>query len=521
VLPARRIIAPIAALVGALCILSAAFGQSESQSKYGGVLVFGQSSGQPSGLDPTTEASGPSNEILDTICESMYTTDKKLNVIPQLAASMPTVSPDKRTYTIQLRQGIVFNDGTPFNAQAVVTSYQRYMTLPGSVYTSALSYIDTVTATGPYTVVFHLTQRFEPALLLLTNWIMSPTQLQKLGTNFGSDPICVGPFMYDSQVPGVSVTVIKSPYYYNKYAVYLDKIVFLYIPNTASAAADLEAGDVQVDDRLGPSDIPSVQSTKGLTVISQPALQYRELLINLGNVHGVGSPYSTANNVLAQSPKLRLAFEEAINRNALAKVVAPVAQPGCLVIGPPNPLYDPTIKCTPYNPADAKKLVAASGISNPTVHMVATANSTTTDLVAEFVQSEEQAVGINVVIDFETSPQLNADLVAGNFQTLVDTRGTGIDPGLTFLQLYDSQGAQNYTGFVNPAFDLIVSNLLKATSPQSQKTLVHAANVILQAQRPVISLYYPIQFLAYNTELTGVQAVNGSFYRIAFAQYSS
>jgi ABC-type transport system substrate-binding protein len=59
-------------------------------------------------------------------------------------------------------------------------------------------------------------------------------QLQKLGANFGIDPVGVGPFMYDSQAPGVSMTVIKSPYYYNRYAVYFDKIVFLNLPDTAT-----------------------------------------------------------------------------------------------------------------------------------------------------------------------------------------------------------------------------------------------------------------------------------------------
>jgi peptide/nickel transport system substrate-binding protein len=508
----------IAALAALFCVLAVC--KPSARATYGGVLVFGQATGAPAGLDPTLEANSSSTEILNTLCEGMYRDDKKLNVVPQLATSMPTVSADKLTYTVQLRQGIVFNDGTPFNAQAVVTTYQRDINLPGSVDASALSYLDSVTATGPFTVVFHLKSRFEPILRILTAWIMSPTQLQKLGTNFGSDPVCVGPFMYDSQVAGVSVTVIKSPYYYNKYAVHLDKIVFVQVPNTAAAAADLEAGDIQVDDRLGPSDIGSVQASKGLAVISQPTLGYRELLINLANVHGVGNPYSPASNPLAQSPKLRQAFEEAIDRSALAKVVAPVAQPGCLTIGPPSPSYDPTITCTPYDPSDARKLVAASGIHNPTVHLLVTANSTTSDLVAQFVQAEEQAVGINVVIDQETLPQLGADTIAGNYQTVVDSRSESIDPGLYLLDLFDSQGDQNYTGFSSPQLDLIISNLLKATSTQSQKKLVHVADQILATDRPVLSLYYPIQFLGYDTGLSGIQAVNGGFYRIAFAQYT-
>ena len=76
-----------------------------------------------------------------------------------LAAALPVLSKDKLSYTVQLRQGIKFNDGTPFNAQAVVTTVQRFMTYPGSSAASDYATVDSVTASGPYTVVFHLKAR--------------------------------------------------------------------------------------------------------------------------------------------------------------------------------------------------------------------------------------------------------------------------------------------------------------------------------------------------------------------------
>ena len=65
---------------------------------------------------------------------SSTTTTRKARIVPQLAAALPVISKDKLTYTIPLRQGIQFNDGTPFNAQAVVTTLQRMITLPGSIH---------------------------------------------------------------------------------------------------------------------------------------------------------------------------------------------------------------------------------------------------------------------------------------------------------------------------------------------------------------------------------------------------
>jgi peptide/nickel transport system substrate-binding protein len=509
----------VAALTAALVVLG---GASAQQAKYGGVLVYGQANGAPDTLDPTLTDSGGSAEVLSTICEGMYTTDKKLNVVPQLATSMPTISPDKLTYTIQLRQGIMFNDGTPFNAQAVVMSYERDINLPGSFRASELSYIATVTATGPYTVVFHLKSRYSPFLYVLGEAIMSPTQLQKLGTNFGSDPICVGPFMYDSQIPGTSVTVIKSPYYYNKYAVHFDKIVFLVESSSATAAADLEAGDIQFDDLLNTGDIPGVQGDKSLGVLQTPGLGFTAVWVNLGNSKGLSNmPYTKTTNPLAQSPKLLQAFEEAIDRNALAKVLAPTVQPGCTMIAPLSPFFDKTIKCTPYNPADAKKLVAASGVSNPTIQLLVS-NGTRPVLVAQFIQSEEQAVGINVVVTVATLPAVIAQEDSGNYDVAVVGNSFSIDPGLGMSDLVGTQGSGNVTGFSSPQMDLILANYFKSTSAQAHKTLLHAAQEILANDRPMIVLYHAINFYGYSTSLTGVQTDAGGYlYNIAFAQYSS
>jgi peptide/nickel transport system substrate-binding protein len=503
-----------------LAVAASASAQPDTQGKYGGVLVVGQANGAPDSLDPTLASTGAATEVFNTICEGMYRSDKKLDVVPQLAASMPTVSADKLTYTIQLRHGIVFNDGTPFNAQAVVTTYQRDINLPGSHLATALSYVDTVSATDPYTVVFHLKSRFSPILFVLTYGIMSPTQLQKLGTNFGTDPICVGPFMYDSQVAGTSVTVIKSPYYYDKYDVHLDKIVFLVMASSPQAAADLESGDIQAVDLLQAPDLPGVQAAKGLAVIQQPTPGFTAIRFNVGNANGVTNPPGNVNRAFAQSPKLRQAFEEAIDRNTLAKILAPTVQAGCTFIAPTNPYYDPTVKCTPYNPADARKLVAASGVPNPTIHLL-TSNGSRPLLVSQFIQSEEQAVGINVVIDVADLPTVLAQANAGNFDAALFGNSSFVDPGLVMLSYLGTRGTSNISGFSSPQLDLILANYFKSTSAQAHKTLMHVAEEILANTRPIIVLYHAINDLAYNSSLTGVQAdAGGNFYRIAFAQYT-
>ncbi len=233
-------------------------------SRYGGVLYVGLTNGSPDTLDPTLSRTFQAVEIYRSICERLYDFDAKSRIHPELAASLPTISKDKLTYTIPLRQGVLFNDGTPFNAQAVVTTLERMINFPGSSRSSDYGRSRASRRPGPNTVVIHLelaaSSRSSRRSPRTTAIIMSPTQLAKLGTNFGTDPVCVGPFMFDHRVAGDNITVIKSPYYYDKYAVHLDKIVFKPVTDPAAAAAALQAGDIQVLDAVSPTQLPTIQA---------------------------------------------------------------------------------------------------------------------------------------------------------------------------------------------------------------------------------------------------------------------
>src|SRR5262245_53282728 len=281
--------------------------------------------GEPDALDPTTLRLISGVEVFRTICERLYDFDSKSRVVPQLAASLPTISKDGRTYTIKLRKGVIFNDRTRFDAQSVVTSLQRHQTLPGSLRASNLSPVDSITAVGRYTVVLHLSKPFFAMLNALAGpggMIMSRAQLAKLGANFAQEPICVGAFMYDNRVAGDSITVVRSPYYYDKKRVHLDKIVFKIENDAAAAVAALKAGDLDALDRVSATSLRSVRSTSRLRLLKRASTGYQSITFNMGNKNGVGSlPYQNIGTQLATSPSLRKAFDLAIDRKATGKVV--------------------------------------------------------------------------------------------------------------------------------------------------------------------------------------------------------
>src|SRR5262249_36334242 len=167
--------------------------------------------------------------VFINICEKLYDLNSQLQIVPQLAASLPTFSENKKTVTIKLRRGLEFNDGTPFNAGAVKQSLERHKSLPRSARASDLALVASIETQGDDTVILHLSNRFAPLITLLAagaGRIMSPKALNELGDNFATNPVCVGPFMFKERVAGDHITLVKSPYYYDKNNVHLDSIVF-------------------------------------------------------------------------------------------------------------------------------------------------------------------------------------------------------------------------------------------------------------------------------------------------------
>ena len=117
-------------------------------AKNGGTLTIGMTAGEPDVLDPTLARTFSGREVFTTFCEKLYDLNSKAQIVPQLAAALPTISKDKLTVTIPLRKGIKFNDNTPFNADAVVKTLQRDQTLKGSTRASEISPIADVSEIG-------------------------------------------------------------------------------------------------------------------------------------------------------------------------------------------------------------------------------------------------------------------------------------------------------------------------------------------------------------------------------------
>jgi peptide/nickel transport system substrate-binding protein len=126
-------------------------GGDDRAVKAGGTLRYALD-GEPGNLDPTLFNSLAGRIVFNAICEKLYDVNERMEVIPQLAAAMPEVSADGLTAKVPLRTGLMFADGTTFDAAAVKTSLDRHRTLQGSLRKTELANVAEVAVVDQSTV---------------------------------------------------------------------------------------------------------------------------------------------------------------------------------------------------------------------------------------------------------------------------------------------------------------------------------------------------------------------------------
>ena len=491
------------------------------QVKQGGSLVMALSA-EPDKLDPALSRSLYSRYVFSAMCEKLYDVDQSAKIVPQLATALPTVSGDGKTVTIPVKTGVKFADGTPFDAEAVKASLERELTLKGSARKSELGPVASVTAKDPKTVVITLDKPFAPLTAALTDragMIVSPTAAKALGTNFASAPVCVGPFKFSKRVPQNSIDLVKDPNYYAADKVHLDKISYRIITDASIRAANLRSGDVLVADSLSAQDVPALKQEKSLQVLQSQSLGYQGVTFNIGNTNGVDAPPKMRDTPEAKDPRVRQAFEYAIDRAGLVKVIFnDLNTVACSPISPASEFSsDAAQKCTTHDPEKSKALLKEAGVQTPFPIEMITSNNPDSLRLAQALQSMVKEGGFDLKIKPVEYASLLDQQDQGQFSLLQLGWSGRIDPDANITNFVGTGGSQNVAGFSDKQVDDLLAKARESQDVAQRRDLYAQVIDRLHQTDPLIYLYRQRNLTGVSNSLKGVQVFPDGVVRVAFA----
>ncbi|MDP4093554.1 MAG: ABC transporter substrate-binding protein [Bacillota bacterium] len=453
----RRILALVLISVLLFTVILTGCGSSGSSSTGGQTFVFAQGS-DPRGLDPAYVDDGESSKVIVNVYEGLLQYKSGSTEVEPCLATSWTVSPDGKEYTFKLRQGVKFQDGTPFNADAVVYSVGRQLPpnrtddMPYASFT--FGPVTKVEKIDDYTVKFTLNAPYTPFLanlaMSLAAPIVSPTAAKAHNGNLNENPVGTGPFKFVKWDKGQSITLERNDNYWGAKPK-LAKVVFQFIKENSVRASQLATGAIDAMDGLDPNDVKMLQD-KNMQIFKDNGMNINYMAFNCSR-----PPFN--------DPKLREAVSHAINTDELVKYLyqgyselanspLPSFMPG----------YDKDLKPYAYDPEKSKQMLKDLGKENLNIKIITYSNprpynSVNGQKLAEAVQGYLAKVGITATIvpyewaEYKTKAgQGEGDIM---FYGWIGDNG---DPD-NFLSLLESKEIQttlNTAKYANPVVDQLL-----------------------------------------------------------------
>ncbi|MCW3474007.1 ABC transporter substrate-binding protein [Limobrevibacterium gyesilva] len=453
-------------------------------------------------LDPTVARTFVGRIVFAGLCDKLFDINEKLEIVPQLATGYEWA--DSKTLIINLRSGVTFHDGTPMDAAAVKYSLERHLTMQGSSRRGEIAGMERVEVVNPTTVRIVLKAPSAPFLSQLTDragMIVSPKAAEAAGKDFALHPVCAGPFKFTERVPQDRIVLDRFPGYWNAPAIQLGRIVYRPIPDSSVRLANLQAGALDMAERIAPNDVETVRKDPKLKITMYDGLGYQS--INLNIAHG-----PRAQTPLGQDARVRKAFELSIDREALVQVVyngmfTPVAQ----AVPPASPFYAPDVKPRPRDVAEAKRLLKEAGVKLPVTVTLTVANMPDTRQTGEVIQSMATEAGFDVKIQsVEFASGLDA-ADRGDFEAYLVGWSGRADADGNLWNFLHTGAPLNYPGYSNKDVDTWLEQARGVTDVAARRALY--AKVAAQSAQDlsIMYLYIPKTIVGMSAKLAGFKPV--------------
>ncbi|AYJ48313.1 ABC transporter substrate-binding protein [Rhodococcus sp. P1Y] len=420
----------------------------------GGEIVYSYNTDAQS-VDPATCAVG----IGLAPCQAIYGALLYLDVAnnefePGMAESV--TSADGKVWTLKLRPGMTFTDGTPFDAAAVEYNWNRILDpanlSPGAATASRLKWA----VIDPLTVEItsaEVNYRLELAFTEELAFIASPTALQQMGRDFGNSPVGAGPFTFTSWARGTEMVLDRNPNYWDQPRPYVDRVVMKTIGADDQRFNALQAGEVDV-----------------MTVtLGKYADRARDagMSVTQADLLGGGGVRLAQRGALAD-PDVRRAVSTLIDNDQMIAAVFPGEKTAATFAAEGTELYDPEATWPKRDVAQAQKTIddyrARNGGEPIRLRYVTVAGSPLLAQVSEMLQAQiEEVDGIEFEIAALDGAAFASALNAGDWDLIVS--GLGGANGERLYRVFHTNGTANNSGYSNPVVDAALDTTHSSNDP--------------------------------------------------------
>lgn len=463
-------------------------------------------------MDPHVSGNGISNMITDTMYETLVTFDDNIKIVPLLAKSW-TMSPDGKSYTFILNEGIKFHDGEPFNADSVSAVFDRAKADPSLRVAQQVASWDSVVVDSEYQVTIHLKEPNNTFLNKLAQIrIISPKAIKELGKEgLAKQSAGTGPFILSERVDGGYTKVVRNQDYWRD-GPKIDTLTFKVVPEDGARIAMLQTGEADVIYPVPPIQVSKIENDKNIEVKNYDGITYRYVTLN--------KDYTLADGRKPlDDVRVRQAMNYAFDNDAYIKVVyqgfarkpTSIFSNSIMYYAEQSPLYDKDLD-------KAKALMQDAGYADGFPIDIWVDNTTVEMQGAEFVKQQLADLNINVnVVPMEST-------------TIADM--TSAKEGDTKVQMwyvnwssgsYEADGSMrnilhgdkfppagyNTAFYNNPEFNKLLDDALQATDENQIAEMYKQAQAIAWKDCPWIFLANDNNIVAQRTYVKGVAYTPG------------
>ncbi|MCW2240519.1 ABC transporter substrate-binding protein [Azospirillum canadense] len=461
-----------------------------------GTLVFA-SGGDADTLDPHFILERPDVRVSMHIHENLVNFDQNGELKPELAESW-SVSDDRLTWTFNLRKGVTFHDGTPFNAEAVKQSFERILDpATASPRRSIASVISAVKVIDEYTVALITDKPFAPlpSQVSMFNLAIVGPAAKTPGADYARKPVGTGPFKFAAWQVGEKITLVRNEAYWGPKPA-IERIEFRVVPEDSARVLQLMSGEADVIANVPPAMLPQLKSSSAVKVIQETS--FRTVLLGVNNKI---KPFDDL--------RVRQALAHAIDTSSLVKgVLRGIPKHGGGIEAPDIPGARKDLPPYAHDTAKARRLLAEAGYPNgfSTTLMTPTGRFMNDRQLAEAIQAQAREVGIDIKIEAPEWATYNTLLNKREVPLFLSTKGnpTG-DLDLTMHLVAHSAGQMNFYNWKNPKADQLIETQRGTTDREQRYALLSEIQQSFYDEVPAIVLFYDAQLYAARSNVTGVR----------------